>query len=432
MALYEYQGDGISFDDANPDYSLDLVVGDEFILNKMGNSYQVLFSADTSISFLITPKEARKLLKESTESLNVTPNPNNPPYLDYTPKFEIITKFYDYYNKLLFNGGCPVVKFTKTRDTKILGLAVLEWYQGKPVYTMKINEKSMADIRLFTNTVVHEMIHLFLYAKGIKQNDKSILFDSHGPNFQSEMHRINGSGFSIDIVASGEAFSHEASETLFAIVVEPANRSFGIQVYFGRTSMEEYFDAFVDGYALAHPNDSGTQIYLLKSTDLRLAQYTSWPASGKVPTKMYSKWFGVAEGGMFKGMKLKEIRTEGGGVNIPTFKDVPETYALSFPRFQQLMRKYGAPDTFLRAKWAEFPLRNLNKIIEVDLKSVIGRVARNSITSPDLTNRLEDIVGAYAGRYSHEQYKTAIKKMLEDHDPKNVMADEYITLKLHR
>lgn len=431
MALYEYGGDGITFDDANPDYALDLVVGDEFILIKLGKNYQVFFVADTSIPFTLTPKEARLLLKDSSESLNVIPNPANPPYLDYSPRFEIIPKFYDYYNKLLFNGGCPIVKFTKTRDTSILGLAVLEWHKGRPVYTMKINEKTMADIRLFTNTVVHEMIHLFLYAKGIKLNDKSIIFDSHGPNFQSEMHRINGSGFNIDIVASGEAFSHEASEQLFAIVVEPANKSFGIQCYFGRTSMLEHFDAFVDGYALAHPNDSGTQIYLLKSTDLRLAQYTAWPASGKIPTRAFSKWLGAPEG-MFTGMKLKEIRTQGGGVNIPTYKDVPETYALSFSRFQQSMRRYGASDQFLRAKWTEFPVRALNKIIEADLKAVIGRVARNSITLPDLTNRLEDIVNAYAGRVTHEQYKTIINKMLEQHDSKNVMAEEYDTLKLRR
>lgn len=431
MAVYEYNGDDISFKDANPEYELDLVVGDEFILNKFGNKYQLFFAADTSIPFLITPKEARALLKNSTESLNVTPNPSNPPYLDYAPKFEIITKFYDYYNKLLFNGGCPVVKFEKTRDNKILGLAVLEWYKGRPVYTMKINEKSMADIRLFTNTVVHEMIHLFLYAKGIKLNDKSIIFDSHGPNFQSEMHRINGNGFNIDIVASGEAFSHEASEQLFGIIVEPVNKSFGIQCYFARTSMVDHFESFVNAYALAHPNDTGTKIYLLKSTDLRMAQYTSFPASGKVGPAHFSKWLGAPEG-MFKGMKLKEHTTEGGGKPIPTFKDVPETYALGFSRFAQNMRKYGASETYMRAKWGEFPLRALNKIIEGDLKSIIGRVARNSITLPALTNGLEDIVAAYADRFTHEQYQKAILKMLEDNDPKNVMADEYVTLKLPR
>lgn len=432
MALYKFNGDKISFEDANPKYALDLIVGDEFILNKHGKGYQVFFAADTSIPFVITPKEARLLLKESSESLNIVPNPANPPYLDYSPKFAIVPKFYEYYNDLLFNGGCPVVKFEKTRDNSILGLAVLEWHKGKPVYTMKINEKSMADIKLFTNTVVHEMIHLFLYAKGIKLNDKSIIFDSHGPNFLAEMARINGRGFNIDVVASGEAYSHEASETLFGIVVEPANRSFGIQCYFARTSMIDQFDSFVDAYSLAHPNDSGTEIYLLKGTDLRMAAYTAWPASGKIPPKNLSKWFGVPDGGMFKGMRIKETKTVGGGVNIPTFKDVPETYALGFSRFQQAMRKYGASDTFLRAKWNEFPVRNLNKIMEADLKSTIGRVARNSITLPDLTNKLQDIVDAYAGRVPEDQYKKIMLKMLADNDPKNVMADEYVTLKLTR
>lgn len=434
MALYKYNGDGISFDDANPDYALDLVVGDEFILNKHGKSYQVFFSADTSIPFVITPKEARLLLKESSESLNVTPNPSNPPYLDYSPKFEIIPKFYEYYNKELFNGGCPVVKFTKTRDESILGLAVLEWHKNKPVYTMKINEKSMADIKLFTNTVVHEMIHLFLYAKGIKLNDRTIIFDSHGPNFQSEMHRINGRGFNIDVVASGEAYSHESSEDLFAIVVEPANRTFGIQCYFSRTSMIDQFDQFVDAFSLAHPNDSSSEIYLLKTSDLRVAQYTAWPKNGNVKPAQLAKWFGQPTGdrSMFSGMKLKQTKTSGGGVNIPSYKQNPETYALGFARFQQAMRKYGASDTFLRAKWNEFPLRALNKIMEADLKSTIGRVARNSITLPDLTNKLQDIVDAYAGRVPEDQYKKIMLKMLADNDPKNVMADEYVTLKLTR
>lgn len=432
MARYKYTGDGISFEDANPDYALDLVVGDEFILTKFGKNYQVFFAADTSIPFVVTPKEARALLKESEESLDVTPNPNMPPYLDYAPKFEIIPKFYDYYNKQLFNGGCPKVTFEKTRDNGILGLAVLEWHKGKPVYTMKINEKSMADIRLFTDTVVHEMIHLFLYAKGIKLRDNTITLDSHGPNFQAEMHRINALGFNIDIVAKGETYDKHASETLFAVVVEPANRTFGIQVYWSRTSMINQFDSFVDQFSLAHPSDSSSEIYLLKTNDLRVAQYTAWPSSGKFKPSQLQKWFAQPQGerSMFSGMKQKEIKLTGGGVDIPNYKAMPDTYALGFSRFQNAMRKYGASDTFLRAKWSEFPLRQLNKITETELKSVIGRVARNSITLPDLNNKLQDIVDAYAGRVDSETYKKSILKMLSDHDPHNVMADEYKMLKL--
>lgn len=428
MALYVYKGDGITFDDANPEFELDLVVGDEFVMEKLGAGpkYIVYHSTARDIPFTLTGKEARALLKVSEKALNVEPNPNNPPYLMYDPKFEIVPKFYDYYNKLLFNGGCPIVKFTKTRREDVLGLAELNWHRGKPIYTLYINEKSMADIKLFTNTVVHEMIHLYLFAKGVKQNDKSIVLDNHGPNFQREMNRINGQGFNIGIEASGEHFQGEASETNYAVVVERAS---SIQCYFSRTSMLDRFEAFCDEFVLQYPSTAGIKISLLETTDLRVAQYTAFPKTGNVKAAAMKKWYASPQP-PFTGRILRTMTTEVVDNLIPDYNDAPDVYCLPFNQFAQRMARYRASESYMRAKWAKFPLRTLNKRTAEELTSISGRVRRGAIAGPDLHNRLSDIVASYDGRCEQSEYRAIIAKILEKSDPTHALVPEYSTLRL--
>jgi hypothetical protein len=294
---------------------------------------------------------------------------------------------------------------------------------------MLVNEGAMADIKLFTNTIVHEMIHLYNFARGFREKNNDILLDNHGPYFQREMARLNQLGFSIDIVASGETYAGEASRTLYAIVVYHANGK-NMQCYFSTTNnVSENFQSFCDAFKLIHPNDSNTKIQALETTDLRVARYTKFPKSGVVPDKELDKWYAI-EGGPFTGRILNEYITKFENNKIPGYKEAENYYVLPYNQFRQHMARYRASDDYMRAMWAKFPMRNLNKYIESELITIVGRVRRGSIDKPSLHNKLQDINDAYNGRMPEAKYKEAMLKLLAKVDTAGLLKPEYFILGL--
>src|SRR5690606_6651768 len=225
MATFRYVGEKqLQFDEAHDDFYLVFVMGDEYVAHLVGDKYFVYHESEPTLKFTLTKKEAKALLADSEEILDVEVDPDNPPYLMFEPKFENVSKLYDYYNKLLFKNKCPVVKYVKTNKANTYGLAEARMVRGKYVYTMRINEAVMVDRKFFTDALIHEMIHLRNYALGYEKvmaGDEDGHFDihaSHGPRLLSEMNRINKQGYNLTTVVHDDHYKQKTTGTFYAIV----------------------------------------------------------------------------------------------------------------------------------------------------------------------------------------------------------------------
>lgn len=428
MASYKYMGKGVIYDNANDEYELELVKGDLFTIIKQGRGYLLNHGLAKEIPFILKASEAKELLSDSVEVLEVVPDPNNPPYLIYKPVFSVIEKLYDHYNKQLFNGLCPVIAFKKTSNSKVLGLAEMKRIKGKPVYTMYINEKTMADVKIFTNTIIHEMIHLYLYKKGIIEGNPDILTDGHGEHFQREMHRINGFGYNITIVADGETYQGQASHHSYAVVVDNGTDKGQVQIYFCLKNPIENFDDFCDRLRLEYPAHR-LRVRLLETDDKRLHQFPKVAQSLKVSDKQIKLWYNAMPNPPV-GRVIAEQRLDGGGSVIPDYKEIPEFYARSFEKFAAAMKRYGASHDYLFSKWKGTPVRLINKHVEETLLSVAGRFNRGSIADDDLYDILNDCAMAYQHRMEASKYIKTMRDMLARVDPNNKMSKHYRILRI--
>lgn len=436
MATYRYMGEeDRQYDEANDDYSLVIVMGDEFDMYRHGKYYVVHHEDSPEILFRLTLKEADELEKHSEELLTVKPDPENPPYLLFSPKFESVKLLYDYYNKQLFNGKCPVVKIVKTRNQGVWGMASLKFAsKQRPVFTFYINESAMVDRVLFTNAIVHEMIHLYLYKTGTDklstdpEQAMAEIHANHGPLFLAEMHRINSHGFGIITAGTHEEYKRNATEEFYAILVQ---RGFKGGKFHNWTSWytateitDETMHDLADRYKAEFPHET-MQITLMKTKNRIITFGTH--LTGKITPASMKKMISVADQPTpVDGSIIDEVYMRPSvDVRLPDFKEEPERYALPFDKFCVAMKKYTDDKMILRAKWKTMPLRALNKNTEERLKSLIGRLRRKAINDADTLNIVQDLRGAYASRFPLQQYRDATLAFLKLHDGNGVLIPYY-------
>lgn len=437
MATYRYVGEeDIQYDDANDDYSLVIVMGDEFDMYRHGKFYVVHHEDSPEILFRLTLKEADALEKASEELLTVKPDADNPPYLLFSPKFESVQLLYDYYNKLLFNGKCPVVKIKKTRNSGVWGMAELKWAsKQRPVFTFLINESAMVDRVLFTNAIVHEMIHLYLYKTGtdkLSTDPKQAMAEihaSHGPLFQREMHRINAHGFGIILAGTHEEYKRDATEEFYAILVHRGfvdGKSYRWSAWYSKEEItDETLHDLAGRYKAEFPHE--TIALTLMKTKNRIITYGTH-LKGKITPASMKKMVDVASmPAPTEGQRvIDEIYMKPSvAVRLPDYKEDPERYSLPFDKFCIAMKKYTDDKVILRAKWKTVPLRTLNKNTEERLKSLIGRLRRKAINDADTLNIVQDLRAAYSMRFTVQQYRDATLAFLKLHDGNGVLIPYY-------
>lgn len=439
MANYRYMGaSDLAYENANDDYELHIVQGDRFTMYRHGQIYVVQHEAESDIIFKLTLKEGEKLHNMSEELLSVEVDPDNPPYMLFKPKFEMVPLLYDYFNHTYFNGQCPVVKFRKSTNSKIWGMAQLEFHKGKPLYTFHINEAAMIDRVLFSNTILHEQIHLKNFAEGYKLSKvdpvagKDMLHDDHGPHFQSEMRRLNAQGFHIILAATHEEFKRDASEEFYAIVALETQGGRVLSWNAWYTDKELTSD---DTERLAgqlkdlNPHAEYT-IKLIKTKDRNVTHGNHIKSTKTFTASTLKKKFAgdidlKAAEVLFTTYLRPSIHIE-----LPDFKDVPDLYALPLDNFYRSMRSYTDDRMVLRAKWMKFPTKLLTTQIDKKFSTLIGRMARDSIHDDDVVNNLNDIRAAYADRLSYQQYVTAMHAFIEKYDRKGLLAEYAKIMKL--
>lgn len=440
MPTYRYLSENdAEYDDANDDYTLVMVMGDQFDMYRHGNVYVVQHEDSPEINFKLTLKEGNSLLKLSEERLTVRPDPNNPPYLLFEPHFDMIKPLYDYYNKLYFNNACPVVKFRKTSSTKVWGLAKLEWYKGRPLFTMLVNESTMIDRKLFTNTIIHEMIHLYNFATGAALHLKAWktpeeaqealerIHDNHGPRFQAEMHRINAHGFRIIMAGTHEEVTHKATEHFYAIVAErvaSGTSNLRWSAWYTHEQLDrDDLQKFADALKTHAPHEA-MRIKLVKTTNREITYGTHLKSTKSITKPSLDK---INNSKLPDGLEeIDEISLFASlAVQLPDYRDIPETYALPFSRFTVAMKRYTEDRQALKAKWMGFPVKLLNKEIEEKLKSLIGLVRRKSIKEADLMNHIQDMRDTYDERTKYAVYNTTMRKLLDTWDKNGVMVPYY-------
>lgn len=439
MATYRYMGDDdLVFDDVSDDYDLNIVMGDRFDMYRHGQKFVLHHLESPEIPFTLTLKQGRALENKSEELMTVRPDPNNPPYLLFDAKFEMAAPLYDYYNHLLFNGQCPVVKFRKTRNSKVWGMAQMEWHNRKPVYTFMVNESSMIDRVLFTNTIVHEMIHMFQFQKGYKlmhidsQEAALAIHDNHGPQFQAEMHRINAMGFGIITEGTHAEIARESTDDFYLMIAEAKRGSITSQ-WLGWYSQFMMDDRDVDGLSAllrdTHPHlEFKVSLYKTKNrlfstvTHLKKALTFTTPSLSKFHDGApdLSKEHAIATAYVGKAIAVK----------LPEYKDAPDKYSLPLDRFYKIMKTYTDDRLTLRAKWMKYPLRNHNAYMEKKVGTWLGRIRRDSMSDADIVNAINDTIASYADRYKFTQYQDAMAAFLKSYDKAGASAPYHKMMRL--
>jgi hypothetical protein len=126
-----------------------------------------------------------------------------------------ISEKFEKYNNLYFNGSLKTPKFKISNSKRALGtLSIsrrLSFYGGyTKEHTISISKYYDRTEKQYDNTLIHEMIHLYISQNDIIDNG------SHGRRFKAECARINKYGWDLSRTTdiSGWKLSEEAQKRL--------------------------------------------------------------------------------------------------------------------------------------------------------------------------------------------------------------------------
>ena len=126
-----------------------------------------------------------------------------------------ISEKFEKYNNLYFNGSLKTPKFKISNSKRALGtLSIskrLNFYGGyNKEHTISISKYYDRTEKQYDNTLIHEMIHLYISQNDIIDNG------SHGRRFKAECARINKYGWDLSRTTdiSGWKLSEEAQKRL--------------------------------------------------------------------------------------------------------------------------------------------------------------------------------------------------------------------------
>ena len=126
-----------------------------------------------------------------------------------------ISEKFEKYNNLYFNGSLKTPKFKISNSKRALGTLCisrrLNFYGGyTKEHTISISKYYDRTEKQYDNTLIHEMIHLYISQNDIIDNG------SHGRHFKAECARINKYGWDLSRTTdtSGWKLSEEAQKRL--------------------------------------------------------------------------------------------------------------------------------------------------------------------------------------------------------------------------
>lgn len=415
----------IVFDDHNDDYELEVATDDVVSIRVTGSKVEIRPSDSTEI-FIATTSDPKyvKLMKFSTpDEFVFVPHPKKPNY-PFIPKvtFDMLPKLYEYLNDKYFNGMCPKkLLFKRSTAQAFLGLAQIDPnVRGKQLYRMTVNMKRISqDTLLFVDVLLHEMIHLYLFRKGLDENNMAYYNDGHGPFFQAEMARLNKHGFNIDIVLKWEQREISDNVELHVIrVTSPQTTSDHTKYFWSDRDLTEDFDRIVAQFVNAGLyGDMLIQLLATKSSSVRT--FPQITQSGKVPASKIKLWYNSIK---FPCRVLKEFNTADQpkevvrSLNLKVPKKEEPYYAQSFQLFVAYMKRvHGEHDeTRLQSMWHSFPIKKIIPHAEAELLDIAKGIKRG-LSDAETKRKLTNVFARFDDRYNQYEYRKTINDILDKH-----------------
>lgn len=106
-----------------------------------------------------------------------------------------IERKFDLYNKKYFDGSLRKPSFKISKSKTQLGYLQTKFIPFK-FYTLGVSVYYDRTEKQYDETIIHEMIHLYISQQGIKDNG------AHGNRFKAECARINKDGWSLSRVTN--------------------------------------------------------------------------------------------------------------------------------------------------------------------------------------------------------------------------------------
>lgn len=219
----------------NKKHDLELETNDRFGVRKYGSKFKLVDITAPTAVFTLTEKEVSALVKKSkgykatvkgvklspgvggrdrvrkpkvktkithrTEGDTPTRDPKYFPNFPMPPKKADIMRLYTYFNKVLFNNGCPSsISILFSEALKFSGQAQAKWKNNDIKFTLKISKRALTDRLRVLDILLHEMIHLSHYQKYLVDGDSKYAKAGHGPLFVQDMERLNRFGYNIRLV----------------------------------------------------------------------------------------------------------------------------------------------------------------------------------------------------------------------------------------
>lgn len=423
---YVYTGKTtLVFDQHNDEYDLEVAPEDEVSIRVTGSKVEIRPS-DSNETFVATTTDKKylRLMKYSeAEEFVFVPHPKKPCY-PFIPKitFEMLPKLYDYFNKLYFNGMCPKsLLFKRSPKRSELGLAQLDPnVRGKPLYRMTVNMKIIAsDTMLFIDTFLHEMIHLYLFRKGLEERNVEYTNDGHGKFFQSEMRRLNKFGFNISIVVDWEKRVHNEDAELQVIHVTSPQldaKKYN-KYYWSDKNLEEDF-VRIATQIMSTGSGADLIINLRTTTNAHVRGFPKLSATSKVPASKLSLWWGQIElgGRLIRTLDSRtEARTLKPVATQVTKKEEPQ-YAQSYRMFTAYMKRQYMENSEdrLHALWHHFPIAKIVPHAEAELLDVAKGIKRG-VNDAETKRRLTNVFARFDDRCNQYEYRQIINKIIDKH-----------------
>lgn len=414
----------ILFDDHHDEYEVDFVDGDKFKLRINGGNVIIIHADAPKVKFIcaITDKKYIKLMRGSTpEAFEFIPTPKFPMY-PFIPRltFELIPHIYEYLNTTYFNGMCPKsLLFKKSTSKETLGVAMYDTVRGRDLFRMKVNMKMIGnDMLLFIDILLHEMIHLYLYRKGLDAHRNDILQDGHGAYFQAEMNRLNKLGFNISIILQWEKRDQELS-TEYQVVAITANNQPKHAKYFWTTkNLEREFADIVAQITQFDPVGLYS-IDLIATKDSRFKGQPQISDNGKIPKAKLKLWWNKKP---VSGRVLKTFQVDAQSiVDANQYVKVPKNeeafYAQPLPIFSSWVRKNKLNlqgDGAVYSIWIRFPVAKILPFAEAQLIEIHKSLARG-LSDQEIKRQLTAVFARFDERANQYEYRKAIKEIIERH-----------------
>lgn len=423
FVTYTYNGRAtIVLDKHNDEYEIDIGTDDQFKVKVEGTKVTIIHQDEPKLKFkaTTTDKAYLRLMKNSTpDEFVFVPHPKYPAY-PFLPNltFEMVPKLYAYLNEKYFNGMCPKkLLFKKSQGTSApLGLAQYDHANGKPLFRMTVNVKRIStDLILFVDVLLHEMIHLYLYRKGLDEHNNAILRDGHGRYFQEEMKRINRAGFNISIILEWEKRDIEADVEINLIRVFSPEYQNNAKYFWSLFNLEDKFNDIVRQIRENDPTKPYI-IDLVITKDDTARGYPQISNKGVVPPRKIPLWYKVwdPKGRLVQKFDVAEQgQTQSIGKLKVSKKEEPY-YAQPFPIFASWMRREKAEgtDDQLRAIWDRFPAEKILPYAEEELIDIQKAIVRG-LADAEIKRKLTAVFARFDGRCTQHAYRQAIRAVID-------------------